>query len=471
MTKDSVNQYPAQGGVGPSRSEQTQPMAKRWPMHLRILIGIGLGLAFGLSASAGGWSSWVLDWVKPVGTVFVNLLKLVAIPLVLVSLVDGVTGLKDLRKLSSMGGRTLLIFLMTTVCAVSIGLVTVNLLQPGDYLSETKRDELRARFASASSRGLDKAEAFKEEGPLAAVINMVPENIFHALSHNGSMLQVVFFALFMGIAIMALPASQTNLVRDLFGQLNRVILLMVDMIMVIAPAGVFALISSLIADFAGDKPGEAVELLGALSVYALAVVVGLIAMMVMVYATFLRLFGNYNPLKFFGIMSPAQLLAFSTSSSNATLPVNLECAEKLGVREEVRTFVLPLGATVNMDGTSLYQAVATVFIAQAFGQHLGWADQLTIVLTATLASIGSAGVPGAGMVMLVIVLQSVGLETAGIALIVAVDRILDMMRTVVNVTGDTMTAVLVDRWMGAKPMDKISDVQSSSWNQSRSDQP
>ncbi|MBM3913967.1 MAG: dicarboxylate/amino acid:cation symporter, partial [Sphingomonadales bacterium] len=244
MTKDPVNQYPAQDGDGPSRSEQTQPKAKRWPMHLRILIGIGLGLAFGLSASAGGWSSWILDWVKPVGTVFVNLLKLVAIPLVLVSLVDGVTGLKDLRKLSSMGGRTLLIFLMTTVCAVSIGLVTVNLLRPGDYLSETKRDELRARFASASSGGLDKAEAFKEEGPLAAVINMVPENIFHALSHNSSMLQVVFFALFMGIAIMALPASQTNLVRDLFGQLNRVILLMVDMIMVIAPAGVFALISS-----------------------------------------------------------------------------------------------------------------------------------------------------------------------------------------------------------------------------------
>jgi Na+/H+-dicarboxylate symporter len=272
------------------------------------------------------------------------------------------------------------------------------------------------------------------------------------------MLQVVFFALFMGIAIMALPASQTNMVRDLFGQLNRVILQMVDMIMVIAPAGVFALISSLIADFAGDDPGEAVELLGALSVYALTVVVGLIVMMVMVYATLLRLFGNYNPLKFFGIMSPAQLLAFSTSSSNATLPVNLECAEKLGVREEVRTFVLPLGATVNMDGTSLYQAVATVFIAQAFGHNLGWADQLTIVLTATLASIGSAGVPGAGMVMLVIVLQSVGLETAGIALIVAVDRILDMMRTVVNVTGDAMTAVLVDRWMGAKSMDKIVEV-------------
>jgi len=249
---------------------------------------------------------------------------------------------------------------------------------------------------------------------------------------------------------MSLPSDQTQSVRDLFGQLNRIVLLMVDYVMAFAPIGVFALIASLIADLAGNDPAKALELLGALSVYALTVVLGLALMLLAVYATLVRVFGGLSPRRFFRVMSPAQLLAFSTSSSNATLPVNLECAEKLGVREEVRTFVLPLGATVNMDGTSLYQAVATVFIAQAFGTDLTWAQQLTIVLTATLASIGSAGVPGAGMVMLVIVLQSVGLESAGIALVVAVDRILDMMRTVVNVTGDAMTAVLVDRWMGRK---------------------
>jgi len=422
----------------------------RLPMHIKILLGIGAGTLVGLLAARLGYSGVVLTWFKPLGTVFVNLLKLLAVPLVLVSLVDGVTGLRDLRKLSSMGGRTLLIFLCTTVLAVTLGLVLVNIVRPGDYLSTERRGDLKARFSTLTDQGFNNAQAFKERGPLSPLVDMVPDNLFHALSNNTSMLQVVFFALFMGVAIMSLPSDQTQSVRDLFGQLNRIVLLMVDYVMAFAPIGVFALIASLIADLAGNDPAKALELLGALSVYALTVVLGLALMLLVVYATLVRVFGGLSPRRFFRVMSPAQLLAFSTSSSNATLPVNLECAEKLGVREEVRTFVLPLGATVNMDGTSLYQAVATVFIAQAFGTDLTWAQQLTIVLTATLASIGSAGVPGAGMVMLVIVLQSVGLESAGIALVVAVDRILDMMRTVVNVTGDAMTAVLVDRWMGRK---------------------
>ena len=422
----------------------------RLPMHIKILLGIGAGTSVGLLAARLGYSGFVLTWFKPLGTVFVNLLKLLAVPLVLVSLVDGVTGLRDLRKLSSMGGRTLLIFLCTTVLAVTLGLVLVNIVRPGDYLSTERREDLKARFSTQTDQGFNNAQAFKERGPLSPLVDMVPDNLFHALSNNTSMLQVVFFALFMGVAIMSLPSDQTQSVRDLFGQLNRIVLLMVDYVMAFAPIGVFALIASLIADLAGNDPAKALELLGALSVYVLRGVLGLALMLLVVYATLVRVFGGLSPRRFFRVMSPAQLLAFSTSSSNATLPVNLECAEKLGVREEVRTFVLPLGATVNMDGTSLYQAVATVFIAQAFGTDLTWAQQLTIVLTATLASIGSAGVPGAGMVMLVIVLQSVGLESAGIALVVAVDRILDMMRTVVNVTGDAMTAVLVDRWMGHK---------------------
>jgi len=386
----------------------------RLPMHIKILLGIGAGTLVGLLAARLGYSGFVLTWFKPLGTVFVNLLKLLAVPLVLVSLVDGVTGLRDLRKLSSMGGRTLLIFLCTTVLAVTLGLVLVNIVRPGDYLSTERREDLKARFSTQTDQGFNNAQAFKERGPLSPLVDMVPDNLFHALSNNTSMLQVVFFALFMGVAIMSLPSDQTQSVRDLFGQLNRIVLLMVDYVMAFAPIGVFALIASLIADLAGNDPAKALELLGALSVYALTVVLGLALMLLVVYATLVRVFGGLSPRRFFRVMSPAQLLAFSTSSSNATLPVNLECAEKLGVREEVRTFVLPLGATVNMDGTSLYQAVATVFIAQAFGTDLTWAQQLTIVLTATLASIGSAGVPGAGMVMLVIVLQSVGLESAGI---------------------------------------------------------
>ncbi|MFZ9679887.1 MAG: dicarboxylate/amino acid:cation symporter [Bacteroidia bacterium] len=418
------------------------------PLHLKIIVGIVAGALLGFLAAGLGWSSLVLTWLKPLGTIFVNLLKLLAVPLVLVSLVDGVSGLRDLRKLSSMGGRTLLIFLCSTTLAVSTGLLTVNFVRPGDYLSIERREELKTKFSMKSDLGVTNARSLQEKGPLSPLVDMVPENLFHALSHNTSMLQVVFFALFMGIAMMSLPSDQTSTVRELFAQLNRIVLLMVDYVMAFAPVGVFALIGSLIAEMAGDDPSAAMELLGALSVYALTVVTGLVLMLVLVYASLIKVFGGISPLRFFRIMSPAQLLAFSTSSSNATLPVNMECAEKLGVREEVRTFVLPLGATINMDGTSLYQAVATVFIAQAFGQDLSWSQQLTIVLTATLASIGSAGVPGAGMVMLVIVLQSVGLESAGIALVVAVDRILDMIRTVVNVTGDAMTAVLVDRWMG-----------------------
>ena len=429
------------------KSTQSRPTL---PLHLKILAGIAAGALLGLMAAGWGWSSWILTWLKPLGTIFVNLLKLLAVPLVLVSLVDGVSGLRDLRKLSSMGGRTLLIFLSTTVLAVSLGLVTVNLIRPGDYLSMERREELKEKFSVNSDQGLSQARTLQQKSPLSPLVDMVPENLFHALSHNTSMLQVVFFALFMGVAMMSLPSDQTQTVRDLFTQLNRIVLLMVDYVMAFAPIGVFALIASLIAEMAGDDPSAAVELLGALSVYAMTVVVGLLLMLGLVYASLIKVFGGISPWRFFRIMSPAQLLAFSTSSSNATLPVNLECAEKLGVREEVRTFVLPLGATVNMDGTSLYQAVATVFIAQAFGQDLSWSQQLTIVLTATLASIGSAGVPGAGMVMLVIVLQSVGLESAGIALVVAVDRILDMMRTVINVSGDAMTAVLVDRWMGRR---------------------
>lgn len=418
-------------------------------MHVQILVGLVLGVLFGIGSSALGWNQWVVDYVKPLGTLFVNLLKLIAAPLVLASLVVGVSGLSDVGKLSRLGGRTIALYLSTTVLAISIGLVVVNWVQPGQYITPERRDALKERFSGQAANKAETARQVTEQSPLQPLVDTVPSNIFAALTDNTQMLQVVFFALFFGIGIILLPRQKTAVVRDFFDSVNEIILKLVEVIMKGAPMGVFALLASLVADFAGDDPHAALELLQALGAYSLTVVTGLAVLLFMVYPTFLWLGARYPAMSFFRGMAPAQLLAFSTSSSNATLPVTLERVEQnLGVSGEVAGFVLPLGATINMDGTSLYQAVATVFIAQAFGIPLDWGDQLTIVLTATLASIGSAGVPGAGMVMLVVVLESVGLDPAGIALIMAVDRILDMARTVINVSGDAMVAVLVARKSG-----------------------
>jgi Na+/H+-dicarboxylate symporter len=417
---------------------------KKLALHWKIIIGLVLGVLFGLLSSSMGWNDFVIDWIKPVGTVFVNLLKLIAMPLVVASLIVGVSSLSDVSKLSRLGGKTIGIYLATTVIAITIGLVTVNVLQPGSYLSTQKRDELKSRYATEAASKTEKAEMVTEQGPLQPLVDMVPDNLFKALGDNTNMLQVVFFAVFFGIALILLPREKTTYVRGFFEGVNEIILKLVDLIMGMAPYGVFALLASLIAEFAGNNPADAIELLQALSVYSLTVIIGLCCMIFIIYPIMFKLFTKFSYVRFFKGIAPAQMLGFSTSSSSATLPVTMERVEEhLGVSDEVSSFVLPLGATINMDGTSLYQAVATVFIAQAFGTDLSLAQQLTIVLTATLASIGSAGVPGAGMVMLVIVLESVGLDTAGIALIVAVDRILDMLRTVVNITSDATVAVLV----------------------------
>jgi len=439
----------------PAESQSTEKKCSKnqnsggLPMHVRILIGLVAGVLFGIASSAMGWNEWVVDWVKPFGTLFVNLLKLIAAPLVLASLVVGISGLSDVGKLSRLGGRTIALYMFTTVLAICIGLVVVNWVQPGQYITPDRRDALKERFSEQAATKTETAREVTKQSPLQPLVDTVPPNIFEALTNNTQMLQVVFFALFFGIGIILLPRQKTTVVRDFFDSVNEIILKLVDVIMKAAPLGVFALLASLVAEFAGDDPRAALELLQALGAYSLTVVLGLCVVLFVVYPCFLWLGARYSPSTFFKGMAPAQFLAFSTSSSNATLPVTLERVEQnLGVSGDVAGFVLPLGATINMDGTSLYQAVATVFIAQAFGVPLDFGDQLTIVLTATLASIGSAGVPGAGMVMLVVVLESVGLDPAGIALIMAVDRILDMARTVVNVSGDAMVAVLVARKSG-----------------------
>ncbi|MEM1117850.1 MAG: dicarboxylate/amino acid:cation symporter [Bacteroidota bacterium] len=413
-------------------------------LHWQIIIGLVLGLLFGIFAAAQGWGGFVANWVAPFGTIFINALKLIAVPLVLASLVTGVASLSDLRKLSRIGGKTIAIYIGSTAVAVTLGLVIVNVLQPGDFVPETMRAELVETYAEDAGARQEAAAEADARGPLQILVDIVPDNFFASASNNGNMLQVVFVALFLGIALIQVPKERAKPLLDVFEALNDVVIRGVDLIMLIAPVGVFALIASTITTTAGDDVGQILALLGALGYYCIAVVVGLALHTLVTYPTLLKTLSPMSLRTFFAGIAPAQLVAFSTSSSGATLPVTMErCEEKLGVSEEVSSFVLPLGATINMDGTALYQAIAAVFIAQALALDLTLADQIAIVLTAVLASIGTAAVPGAGIIMLVIILQTIDVPAEGIALILGVDRILDMLRTVTNVTGDATVATVV----------------------------
>ncbi|MEZ4797875.1 MAG: dicarboxylate/amino acid:cation symporter [Flavobacteriaceae bacterium] len=433
---------------------------KKLALHWQILIGMLLGLIFGfIMTQFDGGKEFTNDWIKPIGSIFVKLLKLIAIPLILASLIKGISDLKDISKFKSIGVRTIITYIITTVIAISIGLVLVNILQPGNGVSEETISKLTSTY-SGNSGVTDKiAEASKQvqSGPLQFIEDMVPDNAFKAMSDNGLMLQVIFFSIFLGISMLLIGEKRAEPLKNLFDSLNDVVLKMVDLIMLTAPYAVFALLASVVVS--SDDP----DILVALAQYAGVVLLGLV-LMIAFYSVIVASFTKKNPFWFLKEISPAQLLAFSTSSSAATLPVTMERVEEhIGVDKEVSSFVLPVGATINMDGTSLYQAVAAVFIFQALGLDLTFGDQITIVLTALLASIGSAAVPGAGMVMLVIVLESVGLPPEllpiGLALIFAVDRPLDMCRTVVNVTGDAMVSMLV-----AKSVGKLGEPKVRNWD-------
>ena len=433
-------------------------------LHWQIILGLVLGLVFGVVAAASGWSQFTDDWIAPFGTLFINSLKLIAVPLILVSLIGGVASLSDLKKLSRMGGKTVAIYLATTVVAIVIGLVLVNVLRPGDTVPETMRDELQATYQEEVGEREELAGMTRERGPLQPLVDIVPENLFKSVGDNSNMLQVVFMALFVGIGLLMIPREKAQPILDIVEGLNALVIRLVEIIMIVAPIGVFALIAGTITSIAQDNLRQIVELLAALGYYCIVVLLGLAIQMLVVYPLMLKTMSGRSPRSFFAGIAPAQLVAFSTSSSGATLPVTMECAEKnLGVSEEVSSFVLPLGATINMDGTALYQAVAAVFIAQALGLGLDFNAQLTIILTATLASIGTAAVPSAGIVMLVIILESVSIPGAGIALILGVDRILDMVRTVSNITGDTTVAVIIHESEGAlsPPSDGVSDIREA----------
>lgn len=426
-------------------------------LHWKIIIGMVLGGIFGYIMTQVGGEQFTSDWIKPVGKIFINLLKLIAIPLIVASLIKGISDLQDISKFKTIGLRTILIYIMSTVVAITIGLLVVNIINPGSSISPELMEQISGSYGDKASAKITSAGSAAGRGPLQFLIDMVPDNFFQAASNNGSMLQVIFFVIFFGISLLLIKPEQSKPVKAFFDGLNEVVLKMVDLIMLMAPYAVFALIASLITEITDP------ELFIALAKYALTVVAGL-AMMVVVYLIVIKVWIGYSPSFFLSKFSPAQLLAFSTSSSAATLPVTMERVEEhLGVDQEVSSFVLPVGATVNMDGTSLYQAVAAVFICQVTGFELGLGDQLTIILTATLASIGSAAVPGAGMIMLVIVLEALGLPAEslaiGIALIFAVDRPLDMCRTVINVTGDATVSMLV-----AKSVDKIGVPNPKEWD-------
>ncbi len=421
-------------------------MKKVWykRLHWQIIIGLVLGLIWGLVASVAGLSNFTVDYIQPIGTIFINLLKLIAVPLILASLIVGVTSLNDIAKLSRMGGKTIGIYIVTTMLAITIGLTLVNIIQPGNFLPVETQEQLMVGYQDNIEGADQSAREVMDRSPMTFLVDIVPENFFKAASDNGNMLQVVFVALLMGIGLMQIPTEKSKSLVNFFDSLNEVIIKIVDLIMKVAPYGVFALMAGVIVDLAGDDIGQALDLLGALFWYTFVVVLGLFLHLMIVYSGLFKLFSKMKLRDFFKAIRPAMLLGFSTSSSAATLPVTMERVEKnVGVDEEVSSFVLPIGATINMDGTSLYQAVAAVFIAQALGMDLGIAQQITIVLTATLASIGSAGVPGAGIIMLVIVLQAIQVPVEGIALILGVDRILDMCRTAVNITGDAAVSVAV----------------------------
>jgi len=419
-------------------------MLKKLPLWAKIFIGMGLGILWGLISVWAGWETFTTDWIKPWGTIFLKLLKLIAVPLIFVSLVKGISSLTDITKLSRIGYKTIFIYLLTTVFATSVGLALVNIMKPGDVFPDEKQEQYRQEFGGQIDSRMESAVEIDKQSPLHFFEEIVPDNIFLAAGDNSKMLQIIFFAILFSLALVLVPGDKTQVVKDFFDGLNDVILKIVDLIMRFAPFGVLALMAALVVDFSGDA-----DIFTALGMYILTVTIGLFLLIIGFYPLLIVLFTRMGIGSFMKGILPAQLVAFTTSSSAATLPVTLkQVTNELKVSKSIANFVLPVGVTINMDGTSCYQAIAAVFIAQVFGIDLTLIQQLTIVLTATLASIGSPGIPSGSIVMLIIVLNSVGLPVEGLALILGVDRPLDMLRTVVNITGDSTVSSIVARSEG-----------------------
>ncbi len=425
-------------------------------LHWKIIIGMLMGIAWSVFASIFGFSNFTIKWISPFGDIFINLLKLIAVPLVLFSVIKGVSSISNISLLGKMGLKTLMCYLFSTVIAITIGLSLVNLIKPGTYISIEQRKINHESFIDFKENGvisndflsekIKQAEKQKNTGPMQFIVDMVPSNIFLSLTNNKLMLQIIFFAIFFGVVMVMIPKEQSFSIINLIDSLNSIFLKMVEIVMSAAPFFVFALLAGVMAKIAGDNPSGVIEIFKGLGIYSLVVITGLLIMIFMVYPLVIVIIKKSSYNNFFKSIAPAQMLAFSTSSSAATLPVTMDCVNNnLSVPKRISNFVLPIGATVNMDGTSLYQAVAVVFLAQMHMVDLTISNQLLIIFTATMASIGSAAVPSAGLIMLIIVLDAVGLNPAWISIIFPVDRILDMCRTVVNVTGDATVASVISQ--------------------------
>lgn len=410
------------------------------PLYVKILIGMVLGILLGVVSLQIGAASYVTNYVKPFGEIFMRLLKLIAIPLVMISLIKGVGSLGDVASLSKIGVKTILIYVCTTLLAITLGIALVELIAPGNVVSPESAASMQSSYSTTVAARTTQAEQMSQTPPLQFLIDIFPDNMTQATGNNGGMLQVIVIAILVGVATLMVGREKSAPFIRLIESLNDIVIKIIDIVMLYSPLGVMALMAGMVTDTAGNM-----ELIGALGLYVLTVALGLLLMIFFVYPMLIHLFSKVGVVKFLKTMPPVQLLAFTTSSSAATLPLNMETVEqKLGISNRVTSFVLPMGMTINMDGTSLYQAVAAVFIAQVLGIDLTFVQLLTIVATTTISSIGTPGVPGGSVVILIMVLSSVGIPPEGLALILGLDRPLDMLRTVVNVTGDAAVASIVD---------------------------
>ncbi|HMQ68337.1 MAG TPA: dicarboxylate/amino acid:cation symporter [Ignavibacteria bacterium] len=371
--------------------------------------------------------------LKPIGDIFIRLLTMIAVPLVLSSLIVGAASLSDLKHIAKIGGKTIGFYAMTAVIAISIGLACANIIQPGKFMPEETKERLLETYQDDAMSKIDQNISMNI---VDFLVNLVPKNPFNAIA-EGNFLQIVFFSILTGIFLSQINDDKSKTVINFFDGISNAMIMLVEKIMYIAPIAVFTLISSTVAEFG-------FSILQTLLLYSVTVIIGLTILTFVEYPLMLKLFTKMDVFRFFKTQRQVIAVAFSTSSSAATLPVTMDiCEKKLGVPNKIASFVLPLGTTINMDGTALYQAVAAMFIAQVYGFDLNLTQQLTIVLTAALAAIGTAPVPGIGLIMLIIVLKSVGVPEEGIALIIGVDRLLDMCRTVPNVIADSLACVVI----------------------------